>query len=110
MKSRPAYAWLLEGGVIDHRHEQTILRFHRMKKASKPPLCHVDRVLSRQLGFGAMFDLSQKMRPVAPGYSLDFLWSVYSDLETAARLRQTCATVMDTIRRFETPAPLVVEI
>lgn len=91
--------------MIDHRHEQAILRFHRIRKATKPPLCHLGRVLSRQLGFGAMFDLSQKMRPVAPGYSLDFLWSVYSDPETAAQLRQTCATVTDTIRRFETPAP-----
>ena len=105
-EKRPAYQWLLEWGVIDHRHEQAILRFDRIREATKPPLCHLSRVLSRQLGFGRMFDLSLKMRPVAPGYSLDFLWSVYSDPETAARLRRTCATVTDTLQRYETPAPL----
>lgn len=104
-EKRPAYQWLLEWGVIDHRHEQAILRFDRIREATKPPLCHLSRVLSRQLGFGRMFDLSLKMRPVAPGYSLDFLWSVYSDPETAARLRRTCATVTDTLQRFGTPAP-----
>lgn len=104
-EERPAYEWMLEWGVIDHRHEQAILRWERIRNAEKPPLCHFRRVLHREIPFGHLFDITLKSRRLAPGYSLDVLAGSCREPSYVAHLRETCERITDVIRRFERPAP-----
>lgn len=105
-KRRRGYEWLLEWGVIDHRHEQAILRWERIRSAEKPPLCHFRRVLHREIPFGYLFNITLKSNIVEPGYSLDFLAGLCREPSYGAHIRETCERITDIIRRFETPAPL----
>ena len=106
MTKRPAYEWLLEWGVIDHRHEQSILRWQRIRNTDKPPLCHFSRVLHRHIPFGHLFDLTLKSNTVEPGsYYLELLARLCRDPDYVADLRKKCETITAVIRRYEKPAP-----
>ncbi len=103
MTKRLAYEWLLEWGVIDQRHEQSILRWNRIHHALVPPLCHFQRVIRQEISFGYLLDITWKCDSLGPGYHLETLERLCRDPDHVARIHKTCDTNATIIRRYETP-------
>lgn len=104
MTAKRAYEWMLEWGVIDHRHEQAILRWEHIRTAKKPPLCHFYLVIHREIPFGHLFDVSLKARPITSDYSYRFLAELCASPSSVAHVRKTCDRIMDVISRYEKPS------